>query len=293
MLGVDILSNRTVSTFPLSVATSLAFESIFTGPLPPVDPERVPPVQVDIRNYQEIWLNIATLFRNLLGALSREDARRMTERDVVVVLEQEIDTVISILRNEGNNIVKPVFYVCNYKEVHRPRKYPHARLRGDRTPGQLAYRALCESTIELLLTRHKKYQGEDRSDIRVFDSTLLPKESTKAIVITHVAYDLLSYKKFRQLDLLESHTGVLKSRVLWYTKYFQGKTLPMIPFMEEFLQIFGDTETFSPLDIRLRREIIDIAERHRWTQLTTKEKIVVNLQEINNPFFKAVVNDIF
>ena len=109
--------------------------------------------------------------------------------------------------------------------------------------------------------------------------------------MTHYAYDLLSNKDFKTLDLLESHTGVLKSKALWYTKFSDHKDSVRIPFNELFLQVFGDSTIFHPHDRKLRLEILAIADKYNWSFATTKDRIHLGLSMISNPFYKAILNE--
>jgi len=46
------LASRTVSAFPISIGTSLAFESVFFPRQPSYDPERQIPNRVEVTQYQ-------------------------------------------------------------------------------------------------------------------------------------------------------------------------------------------------------------------------------------------------
>ena len=102
---------------------------------------------------------------------------------------------------------------------------------------------------------------------------------------------MLSNYNFTSLTLLESHTGVLKDTHQLYTKYANGKELARIPFTKYFLEIFGDSQTFFPMDRKLRKDITDIAEKYKWTQITTLDKINYGIDQIQNPLTKAVIRE--
>lgn len=284
MILTDPLSNRVVSAFPLSIATSLALESIFYSPTPSFDPDRKIPQKVDISNYDEFWINLSTLFRNIMGALNKDDSNRVGASGLSETLAFEMETIESIVKNEGKGRVKLVFYACEYKDATSASKHPYAIFRQDATDKQKIYRDLHNKTIARLLK-----DRESSSSLKILNSTLKPDHHCKALVLTHIAYDLLSYKNFTTLDLIESHTGVLKPRAMWYTKLHDGKELNFIPFNEGFLQIFGDSEHFKPFDIRVRRALVEIAKTHSWTQVTTLTKIRSNINEMTDAFTKAIL----
>jgi hypothetical protein len=113
-----------------------------------------------------------------------------------------------------------------------------------------------------------------------FNTTISPKGNVKALFLTHVPYDLTNYSNFEKLDLIESHTGVLKSRYEWYTKFYKlgDADLRIIPFYKKMLLVFGDRVVIQPSDIKLRRLILEVAQNRRWTQLTTVDKVMHDLE---------------
>lgn len=291
----DPLSSRTMSAFPLSVGTSLAFESIFQTESPSIDPMRVIPQQINISNYAEFWINISTLFRNMMGSLSKEDSLRVNSTDLKDALINEMDTIQSLLLNEGGGSCKPIFYVCEYQAL-QSKQSKYFVLRQDSTLKQKINRALHDQAIKLLLAE----LGESDS-LRVYDSDLstlvkrvagVVQTRTSALILTHIAYDLTSHGQFTKLDLIESHTGVLKSRNQWYTKYLDGGTLSNIPFLKGLLPVFGDKETFRPLDIKARQDVIDLAKQFKWNPTTTREKVLLNISFMKNPYLVAILKQL-
>jgi hypothetical protein len=65
----------------------------------------------------------------------------------------------------------------------------------------------------------------------------------------------------------------------------------MIPFTQYFLRIFGDKEFFSPMDSKLRKDIVELATKYGWSALTTDARIRMNLDQLKNPFFRDTVKD--
>lgn len=261
-----LISVREMGQFPLSIPTSLALEGAIG-----IYPEKETHINV-LPEYDELWINLRTLFRNLMGSMKSEEAAAVTPTPVAEALMSEIEHLESIIKERSANRIHLVFYVSNYKGLES--KYPRAYIRKDSTPKQLIRTEIQKKAIGHLLELLKEQGGHD---VRVFEQKLKTAKPTKALIITHFAYDLFVYPQFSQLDLLESHTGVIKPKSQWYTKYVDGKTLPMIPFREDLVQIFGDAETFSPWPIKHRRQLIELAEKHHWTQVTTKALIDYNL----------------
>lgn len=268
---METLAERTISGFPLSIGTSLAFESIFEPLLTPYDPGREIPNKVSILDYQQIWINIYTLFRNLAGSIEKPLFLRTKPEEFAQTLYQEIEVIRSLLTNEGMNVCKPIFYYATYNHVYT-KQHKAVELRKDTTKNQLANATAYQNTVSAF---DKIYPDE----LLKIDSKLAPEQSVNALILSHVPYDLLSYKRFRTLDLIESHTGVLKPRNLWYTKYYvvPQANMAILPFNRKLLKIFGDHVIFAPLDIRLRREIINVAIQRKWTPMTTDDKVMQDL----------------
>lgn len=279
MFSNSAIAERAIGGYPLSIATSLALESA-CGVHPEIPVEKPP-----ILDYQELWINLRTLFRNFMGALSKDGANSVIPPHIAEALSGEMETIESIIGDVTRHRVKVVFYYSNYANLEI--KYRHATVRRDNTDKQKEYTLLHNRTMKLLLEAH---QHSD-SPVLVFDLKLKPKDHVRAMILTHYAYDLVAYKEFAKLALVESHTGAIKERAQWYTKYYQGRELSMIPFREDFLQVFGDNETFRPGDPSLRKELIAIATKNRWSAITTKDKIIYGINQMSNPFYRDTLKD--
>lgn len=273
-LGVSPLAARTVSGFAISIGTSLALETLFDPRQPVYDPERKIPERVKLENYKSCWINLATLYRNIVGSIDRNSYLTVSPEELFSVLETEIEIIESLFAIEGKGLCRPAFYYCDYSDVYLKQKHQAVQLRHDRTDIQKHNTAKLLKTMQLFF---KYKSGEDQ--YKRFNSTIYPDKMEASLVLSHVPYDLLSYRNFRRFDLLESHTGVLKTRVDWYTKFFKmpDTDLSTIPFHKEFLLIFGDNIMFSPMDIRFRRLIVDISKKRHWTSHTGHEKIQLDL----------------
>lgn len=272
-MSVDVLSGRTISAFPLSIGTSLAFESIFDPRLEPYDPAREIVNRIDIRKYNQVWVNLATLFRNALGAVPSKDTLMVGKHEVRAVLESEMETIQSLLAQEGQGFAKPVFYFPTYETPSL--KVPHNAItvRKDTTDQQKHHTGL-------LISAMKSIKADQANDVLWLDHELTPaKSGVKALVLSHVPYDLLSWRHFDKLDLLESHTGKLKPRSMWYTKYLPlpKEDLSTLPFQRKLLMIFGDKIIYHPLDIRFRKLLLGISRDCKWTPMTTDVKVMFDL----------------
>ncbi len=265
--------------FPLSIATELAIESA-CGTHPDI-PVKVAP----ILSTDQLWVNVRTLFRNFMGALDKDTGRGVVPYAIATALIEEMDTIESIIGQYSKGRTKVVFYLSNYKGLEQ--RYKFAKVRMDNTDKQKAYRATMNDTMDNLLKMvPDKIVG---FDLKIGNTS---SHNANTMLLTHYAYDLLSYQEFGELVLLESHTGSIKQRAQWYTKYKDGKELAMMPFREDLMQVFGDSETFAPLDNRLRKALIELATLKRWSATTTTDKIKSNLREMNNQFAAEILRNI-
>jgi hypothetical protein len=258
----------------VSIATSIALEYA-SGMESEANPTPKPSV---LGNYNEFWFNIRTLFRNMAGSLPTDEKFKASASDYAEALYHEIKSIISILRDAGSQI-RPVFYISNYQDVDR--KYRGAVVRADRTDKQKKYSAHLKSTVSLLLGSLK---SDQEVDCKIFSLKIKSQSRCRALILTHHAYDLLGYKDFDKLDLIESHTGAIKSRDAWHTKYTNGKEIPMIPFSERLLPVFGDSETFHPMLGSARSDIIELAKAKKWSSITSDEKILIDVSSLKNKF---------
>lgn len=264
------LAARTVSAFPLSIGTSLAFESVFLPRQPAYDPERKLPDRVDVVQYQSCWINILTLLRNISGAVEKGVMQSVSPRDIADTLCEEIEVIESLFQHEGLGVCKPFFYYSTYRDLRKIR-VPGLAFRDPSTPIQQAYQTMVDNVLR---------EMDRRTDqVRVFHDTIRPPMKDKGLIVTHLPYDLLSQKSFDQLDLLESHTGVLKTKHAWNSKYspMSGKSFAHLPFHRKLLLIFGDRYLIKPMAGKIRDAILDCSEKRHWTPLTTEDKVKLDL----------------
>jgi len=283
-ISTDALNNRTMSSYPISIGTSLCLESLGKGPNPYYDPDREIPNNIQLSDYEEIWINLFTLFRNIISALDKDGFNRVMPHDLKDTLESEVEIIKLIVEQLTFGQTKVIFYASDYSNLNK--HYPFASLRVDTTDRQRVFTSLLVNTINLF------YKSQVKSEnLLHFNLKLKPKKATKSIIITNYAFDLLSYPEFTSLDLLESHTGILKNRSMWYTKFQNGKALARIPFNETFLQVFGDSQLFHPMDRKLRETVVELAEKNNWNSTSTYDRIKLGIDQIANPYFKAVLKD--
>lgn len=274
MLLTDAITNRAVGQYPLSIATSLALEAA-QGIHPDIPAPRPPVLQ-----YGNVWINLRTLFRNFMGALSKEGAQGAMPGQIAQALLEEMEFIQAHLANENRQEVNAVFYLSDYAGIET--KYRLGVVRRDNTLRQKEYTALLNATLKRIL----EHTQHGALNVATYPLKLKTPVRHKALLLTHIPYDLFSAPAFDDMALLESHTGAIKRKAQWYTKYLHGKDLAMIPFREDFIQVFGDAVTFRPADPKLQKALIEIATQYRWTSVVTRDKIVYSIRQMPNPFFR-------
>lgn len=274
-MAANSIYERETSSFPITIGTALSLESIFNPRSAPFDPTREIPNHVNLHKYQFMYFNLWTLYRNLIACLDKSTFLMTKDDDLANALQSDIEVIQSLFQIEGMNICKPVFYVCSYNALTKLDS--RIKLRQDNTELQKASKAKFLSVVQKL---------QRRLDIAMFDSEIVGNK-TNSLLMTHVPYDLLSYKSFNKLDLLESNTGKLKTRHEWNSKYYQviGSDMSRLPWLKQLLLIFGDRTLIHPADTKLRRLVMDIAEKYQWTQATTLDRVRLCWEmEIKEPY---------
>lgn len=244
----QILTNRSQSGFPVSIGTSIALESIFSPIQPVYDETRKIPNTVEVVNYNSFIFNISTLLRNILSSVSSQEVLVLPKKDIYDTLLEEIDWLNNFFQMAGLNIN---FYTHNYKYVHNTYKDKNI-LRKATTEKQIYLDSIYNYCLD-------KISKED--DVKEFSNDIKYSKEDSALIFTHVPWDLLSYKNFIKLDLLESHTGLLKTRKNWNTKYHKlpgERDMSFLPFIEYLLaSVFGDNIMFHPAPLKDRIDIYE------------------------------------
>lgn len=268
MLYVNDVSKREVGNLPLSIGTSFAIEALslkdaegneIKEPLP-----------------KAIWINLRTLFRNLHNGVDTELRKRISEADMIPVLLEEVKFILQFVPEVTRGVTRVQLYVCTYDDLKN--LYPHAVLKEVKTPLQKSYVLTEQAFIDYFLKNYK-----ETFDVKVF-RTELDGAYEDAWLLTHSPVDLLSYKRFGKIALVESHTGRVKLRSSWNTKLTGGKDHPNIPFNAFTLQVFGDNVYFGMMPRVVKESVLEMARDYNWTAVTTMEKIRFSIAGMRDHF---------
>lgn len=279
---METLLSRTTSGFPLSISTALAFESLFSPRQAVYDPERKIPEHIDVSKYRQLWINIDTLYRNMIQSASKEALMNTGYKEVSMLLLDEMDVIKSLLRVEGKNTTQAVFYQLDY-ETSLKSRHESIKLRANDSPNQKMIADLKDKAFHDLFSKTK--------EIIEFKSEIKPEHKDHSLMLTHIPYDLTYYRNFSSLDLLESNTGRLKTRRQWNTKYYPVPNYDMniLPFYRMLLLFLGDKALIVPAFLKFRKLIMDCAVKRNWTPATSLDKCLLDLSLDMNPFDFAVI----
>lgn len=264
-IELDILSTRTVSeNLPISIGSGQALEG-FTALLQ--------------KPNAAFWINLRTVIRNAMESISKDYTGKYRPKDLMHVVTTDITFMLDYLRNSlGVSDIQ--LYYCMYDDFRSV--FPHALAKDVKTPLQIAQQSMEVGTLKLCVDYYK--------DAKRFGTLVTGEITTSVIMITHMPIDLLKHKTFSQLWLLESHTGALKGKSEFYTKLTNGKDLTMIPFNKFTIQIFGDNNRMlQAMPNNLKKLIIDLATKHRWTPLTTMELVKFHINTITDMYTRDVL----
>lgn len=254
---------RTMSSFPLSIGTGLMLESVFKPTSVRYDEKREIPNKVNIDNYKYHIYNIGTLVRNILSASNQKTtAETLANANFKNALIGEITTLVELY---ATTKCTPVIFIPNYTNVYKA----------------LNNEKIAEATVEILNNEliFKAVEKIDVSHIIAVhrDSYRLPRLEGACLITTSYPVDLLNPSM--NLTLLESHTGKLKEKWEWYSKYHKigSKDMSVFPFMEVLLYFLGDTTMISPCNLSIRNELHKVALASNWTSRTTRDKVIADI----------------
>lgn len=259
--------DRRISGFQLSYSTGIAMETLFDPRMQVFDEDRLQPKRVSYRGYDTLYIHLDTLMRNIIRACEYKDIRQLPVDALGEALVSETELIQSLCTNEGKGLITPVFYLTNYANFYR-RKSSEYKLRVPTSDVQRAhFTALISGRAKALSQISVVYAGEEIRPERPTERTLL---------LSHITPDLLSHDRFAKLELLESHTGKVKTRREWNTKYCNmgSEKFAMMPWCKPLLCWLGDKYTLSPLSITIRRHLLQLAEQRRWSPMTSPSTIL-------------------
>lgn len=257
-----ILQERPQSGFPLSIATGLALETIFEPSQQVYDETRITPDKPDPNLYTDYLFNASTIARNIITSVPYAELIKCSTKDVVFTFLEELDYLQTLFQMQEKRLH---LYINSY--AYPRQTYPD-KLRKVTTQQQIQSYDLLQSCIK---------EAKKLPQTLNFSKDIYLESNSSTLLLSHVPWDLLSYGKFRRLDLLESHTGIIKTRKDWNTKYYRipDKDMSFLPFMEYLLVTFGDSTMIKPSPLKERLELYNALLKKKVHPLMTEMQLIL------------------
>lgn len=269
------MAERKKGQVPISMGTALAVEGALG--IYPERPEDPPP----INHYDVLWVNLRTVYRNLQASFTVDQQRAFRPAELAAGLGEDVAGLHAALKKDHPSL-EVVVYLSAYENVEK--RFPHASRKILRTPLQVDAHAQEEAT-------YKAYRQAGPAEVPFAAVPFfLPSVPSKVLLMTHATVDLLARYHFKQLDLLESNTGVIKKPAQWNTKLGVKDQADILPFNSFTLQVFGDRGVlFQPQALKIRQQVLALAEQRHWSSITTLDRIRENLRQFASPELRDAV----
>lgn len=275
----DMLAERPMGQFPISIATSLAIESACGISA------LAPSPTVEMQSRDLLMVNVRTLFRNIFTSLEASQKPLLEEYTIAEAIAGEIRVIEGAIAEYTDGRASVMVYYCTYTDTAR--KYSKSLIKPMNTPAQKFY-----WQTETAVMKYLEKDFKDSTPIVRYTSDF-PDIHADALIITHYPVDLLNRYRFSSLALLESHTGSVKTPLMWNTKLQAGKDHPNLPFDRMTLQMFGDGVLFTPMPAKIRTRVLQVAEKNRWTPASTKDFVIATITERRDPALEMLVKDLY
>lgn len=257
----------------LSIGTHLAMETIST--ISPVDAARSRPVlDRPISAYTHLYVNVLTLIRNIVTTYP--SGARVSVTDVTAQVLSELVILPSI------SPIPVVPYMSTYALLSGGKLAPYTRQYT--TPLQKERAALYGTVLNTVMAR--------QSDIQRF--TWTPSGSGETLMLTHLVADLLGYRTFPSLSLLESNTGTIKHPPLFSTKFnlVNVYAAAHMPFSMKSWLVMGDKTLMKSAPTGVRKQYMAACEDNHWSPITADSKVLNDLKkppyELAYAFYKQL-----
>lgn len=267
---MSVFETRVKTSFGVSIATGLALESLFEPTEERYDPDRVIPEKVDLKKVKFFLINGYTLVRNIINSLEQRLDIEVIEKKHLTDLIKTVNEEIAIIKSLTISVKDLPFIIIlpNYSKSYI--KY---------NTGKEVELGYINQTLSLLKLTNKVFDSVNESFYKrmINDALPLSFNNRETLLLTHFTIDLINADK---VTLLESHTGVIKTVINFYTKFanFGKNDLIRIPFCKYSLYVFGDHVLVKGLGLKAKREFLNIAEDNKWKYSTSEMSVYEKLK---------------
>lgn len=270
---------RTVTSFGLSIGTGLMLESALEPTEARHDDKREIPVVINLNDYTKHYYNIFTLARNIVNAIADKRIKDglMNNTNLMDAVMEEVEIIASLYQE-----VKcvPILFIPDYTKLYKAMNV-----------GKEVKLDSKDYLLQQYVLSNLKKKVYDVSMEVVHNTYLLKPDTSAVLITTHVPVDLLNFNKIPNLKLLESHTGKLKDKHMWFSKLHPiGKNpLNVFPFVEELVYILGDKNVSQPMKLTLRRILHTYATERKWSTFTSRLVVMQDIKR-NKELNEAMKN---
>ena len=232
-----ILTNRTTTSFGVSIGTGLMLESVFKPTHERYDTERVIPTHVDLKNYDGWLINGYTLIQSLLLSNNLDE-------NFIMLFVPKYEKLIKRFNISKDTSVK---YITNNETIHKLFRQPLMS-----TSEQIAKL----TTVE--------------------DKVVASYAGFKYLLTSHYTLDLLQSNKWTLLEshtgvLKDNHLWYTKYHA------FGTNDLSHLPMVDLLLFMLGDDQLVVGMPRKIKSELYKISIEKKWTFRTTRDKIKSDL----------------
>lgn len=255
-----LMASRELGALPISVGTSIAFESF---------------EEKGFGRLRKIYVNLHTLLRNLHGACGSEWRDTIPFEFFARTLLEELQHIETYMRGVDAT-VGLVVYVPSYETLGKA--FPRAVVKEVKTPKQKLYSDLTSRVLGSFI-KEKPFPIQTTQHH-------IPNCEPGCGVISHHVVDLLSARA--DTVLIESHSGKHKRSAEWNTKLTGDGNSPRIPFNRLTLQVFGDGVDFGSNTYVMKKVLLQIANERSWTTATTDDRVGWSIRQHRDPVARAL-----
>lgn len=269
----NVLDQRTLGKFPVSIGTAIALEVLFGVNDDKPHPSNVPKYYL---YYQSIEFNVKTLLRNMLNSISANALQQIDIADVLNTLASEIITIRNLVTDNSEGKVSCSFYINSYKKINKLFKKANYKVP---STGKQQFLNHIETKICEQIVYSKVLQGENINLI-TSDYTI-STHHVKSLLLTHLPVDLLLFTS-SHIYLLESHTGKIKDAQQLHTKLKSANE--NIPFNKFTIQLYGDTGgMFLSTDSKLARQLNELSKESPIISVMSEDAFYRTVKRIGSP----------
>lgn len=221
------------------------------------DDKRIIPNKVKIENYDYHIYNIITVIRNIMqstkGDYKEKDLINMLIDDMNYIKStyyDDIDTEILLLIPDYSKLTK---------EYNKDKEFKTTKQDID---------------LEEILEFVKYLKNDSLKGLQVPILKMDKYKNFNRNILLTTSY-MLDIDLLGNCDILESHTGTLKNRHKYYTKFatIGKRDLSHIPFNKTTHKVLGDKTLVKPLPVSSRIDIYNISLEKKWNPYTSEDKI--------------------